>query len=46
MEIFFGCAAYALLAVMVAIITIGIIKEPPVREIKRLLKELDEFRDP
>lgn len=45
MELFFGCAAYALLASFVVIITIGIIKDPPIREIKRLLKELDEFRD-
>lgn len=46
MVFFFACAAYALLASFVAIITIGIIKNPPIREIKRLLKDLDEFSDP
>lgn len=45
MEIVFACAAYALLASFVVIITIGIIKDPPIREIKRLLKELDENND-
>ena len=45
MELFFACAAYALLASFVVIISIGVIKDPPIREIKRLLKELDEDID-
>ena len=44
MEILFGCAAYTLLLVMVIIITIGIIRDQPISEIRRLIRELDEER--
>ena len=44
MEILFGCAAYTLLLVMVIIITIGIIRDHPISEIRRLIRELDEER--
>lgn len=41
MVFFFAIAAYALLATMVTIISIAAIKNPLIKEIKRLLKELD-----
>lgn len=39
MEIFFALAAYALLAAMAIIIAIGVIKNPPIKEIKRLMND-------
>lgn len=39
MVFFFAIAAYVLLAAMVTIITIDVIKNPPIKEIKRLLNQ-------
>lgn len=41
MEILFGCAAYVLLTSFALIITVGIIRDKPISELKRLIKELD-----
>ena len=39
MVFYFTLAAYTLLTAMAILITIGVIKNPPIKEIKRLLND-------